>query len=107
YRDTAATLNGIMAGASYSGKAMESRLRFNANGRYSTRAFALSNAERYAANSRTTYDINQVWQAQLLNSYASIAQGNHEFDDSVGLAFRSLFNRINFSARTEAGVIQP
>lgn len=107
YRDTAATLSGMMAGVSYSGKAMESRLRFNANGRYSTRAFALSNAERYAANSRTTYDINQVWQAQLLNSYASIAQGNHQFDDSVRFAFRSLFNRINFSARTEAGVIQP
>lgn len=107
FDDTSYTRTGYMLGATYSGVMAERRLRTSTNVRYSNPTFGLSTSELLTINNRSSYTINDTWEAQLLNSYNHNERYTDIFSDSIYSEFTTFNNRLNFAARTDVGVFQP
>ncbi len=105
--DTSYTRRGFMLGATYSGVMADRRLRTSLSARYSNPTFGLSSSELMVVNSRTTYSINNAWEAQLINTYNHNTRFKDIFADSIYSEYTTFNNRLNFAATTDVGVFQP
>jgi hypothetical protein len=107
FDDTSATRQGYLVGLSYSGVMMDRKLRQTINTRYSSPEFGLSRSELLVVNNRTSYRINDTWEAQMLNTYNNNKRTAELFTDSLVSEYTTFNNRLNFAARTEIGIFQP
>ena len=97
--------NGLLIGSSFSTRFFKKRLGFNFSARYNDKNFGFGNFDRFAANNRLTYTLNNGWNIFLSNNY----QESSNYDAVTGLknyTQASFFNNIVMNSAGTSGNYQ-
>ena len=98
--------NGLMIGSSYTSNFLKKRLRVNFSARYNDRNFSYGNYDRFYANQRTSYTLNDKWNVFLSNNYQKSSSFNLN-TGNVNFSQQTLYNNLVFNTKSESGNYQP
>ena len=98
--------NGFLFGSSYSSSFLNKKLRFNLSLRYNDKNFNYGSFDRFYANQRTSYVLNEKWNVFLSNNYQQSSNYNL-FTGATNYSQKTFFNNIVFNTKTKSGNYQP
>ena len=98
--------NGMLLGLNYGSHFFRKRLKVNYNVRFNDRNFGFGFYDRFFANQRVNFVINDKWSAYLSNSYQK-SNRYSLYTGDVTYAQESSFNNLILSSKTNSGSYQP
>ena len=98
--------NGFLFGSSFASSFLKKKLRFNFSARYNNRNFGFGNFDRFFANNRLTYTINDKWNVFLSNNYHQTSNYN-VITGVSNYSQETLYNNLVFNTKNSSGNYQP
>ncbi|TVZ57359.1 hypothetical protein OD91_2680 [Lutibacter sp. Hel_I_33_5] len=102
--NTSETRKGFMFGGSYNASFLKKRLKVNTSFRVNDKNFSFSNFERFVANNRVQYKINNNWSSFLSTNYQDLT--SYDINNNQLYKQDLVFSNLVFSTKNDSGSYQ-